>query len=56
MQQNFAEAFAWYSIAAQNSHPAAQAQIRAGWTQVNITRGKALVEILKERYPNAVIP
>lgn len=53
--QNFAEAYAWYSIAAQNGHLGARAQIRAGWKATNIARGKELMEILKERYPDAVI-
>jgi hypothetical protein len=54
--QNFSEAYAWYSIAAMNGHAGAEAMMRAGWAQKNIARGKVLVEILRDRYPNAVIP
>ena len=54
--QNFSEAYAWYSIAAMNGHAGAEAMMRAGWSQKNIARGKVLVEILRERYPDAVIP
>jgi hypothetical protein len=39
-----------------NGHAGAEAMMRAGWAQKNIARGKVLVEILRDRYPNAVIP
>lgn len=54
--QNFSEAYAWYSIAATNGHAGAEAMMRAGWSQKHIARGMELVPILRERYPDAVLP
>jgi len=53
---NYAEAYAWYMIAAENGHLTAKARLRADWRQVNINRGKELYEILTDRYPDAVLP
>lgn len=53
---NYAEAYAWYMIAAENGQTTAKARLRADWRQVNINRGKELYEILTDRYPEVVLP
>ena len=54
--QNFAEAYAWYRIAAMNGHLGAEAKTRAGWGAENKKRGEGRVEVLKKLYPNALVP
>ena len=54
MKSQFEQAYAWYSMAAANGHPAAKAKIGAAWKPRNIARGKELFEILKGQHPGAI--
>ena len=54
VNQDFAQAYAWFIISAANGHLGAAARIRAGWRAEIIARGKELAEIYKEKYPNAL--
>jgi TPR repeat protein len=56
VNQDFAQAYAWFIISAANGHLGADARIRAGWRAEIIARGKELAEIYKEKYPNALRP
>ena len=54
VKRDTAQAYAWFTISAQNGFPPAKARVRAGWDPATIARGKELAEILIDKFPSAV--